>query len=92
METKEKVPSYDMYSKAGDRACHSLVKKLVAKIGGRTRVTKEQLDALIGEGIKKIAQKHGEVNDTEPEGIIQESINKALEGNGYSIRVSRWEW
>lgn len=81
-----------MFSKAGDRACHSLVKKVIKKVNGNTKVTKDSLDAIISEGLKKIAEKHGEVNDTEPESNIEYNVNKALKDNGYSIRVDRFDW
>ena len=92
METNEQVPSYEMFSKAGDRACHSLVKKVVKKINGRFKVSKGELDEIVAEGLKVIADKHGEVNDTEPEGHIANRINEALKDNGYGFELSRYDW
>lgn len=81
-----------MYTKAGDRACHSLVSKAVKRINGKLKVTKEELDELLSKGVDRIAVKHGEVNDTEPEGHIAERVNQALKNNGYGFELSRFDW
>lgn len=90
--TKEQTPSYEMFSKAGDRACHSLVKKLTKKINGKLKVTKDELDEVISKEVDKIAQKHGEVHDTEPVGNIAYQLNKVLKENGYGFELSRFDW
>lgn len=92
METKEQIPSYEMFSKAGDRACHSLVKRVTKKINGKLKVSKEELDEIITEGLKKIAEKHGEVFDTEPPYHISHELNKVLQKNGYGFELSRYDW
>lgn len=83
--------SYEMFTKSGDRACHSLVTKITKKINGKTRVSKEQIVTMVNEGIKKIAEKHAEVNDTEPEGWIVERVSNSLREVGYGFQITRWD-
>lgn len=85
------VDSYEMYTKAGDKSCQSLVAKIVKKINGNKRVTKDEILGMIREGMEKIAVKHGEVYDTEPEGWIVENVSKALKNVGYDFNLSRWD-
>lgn len=85
------APYYEMFSPAGDKACHSLVTKVVKKINGKTKVGKDEITSMVTEGVKKIALKHPEVNDTEPEWHVTERVNKALRENGYGFEVSRWD-
>lgn len=83
--------SYEMYSKSGDKACHSLVMKITKKINGKKRVSKEEILTMVNDGIKKIAEKHAEVNDTEPEGWIVERVSNALKEVGYGFVITRWD-
>lgn len=94
METnqKEQVPSYEMFTEAGNKACHSLVKKIVNRINGKTKITEGMVLDMVKEGMAKISEKHGEVYDTEPEYHIQERVNKALRQNGYAIKLDRYNF
>lgn len=85
--TKNPVREYEMFSKAGNSACESLVKKIEKKIAGRLRVTGEEILAMIESGMDKIAQKHGEVHDTEPRGEIAHHVSKALSKAGYAFFI-----
>lgn len=85
------IPSYEMFSKAGDKMCHTLVTKIENRIKSRYRVTKEEILQMISEGMKKIAEKHGEVNDTEPEYYICTRINNACKEVGYEFDINRFD-
>lgn len=90
METKE-IPSYEMFSKQGDKMCNSLVKKIEKKITSNRRYTKEEVIAMIVEGMKVISEKHGEVYDTEPEYHICNRVEKICQSVGYGFQISRFE-
>jgi polyhydroxyalkanoate synthesis regulator phasin len=83
---------FEMFSKAGNNACRSAVKKVVKKISGNKRITKEEITQYCSELIKGIANKHGEVNDTEPEWHIADLVNESLEQSGYQFKVSRYDF
>lgn len=83
---------FEMFSKKGNNACRSLVKKVFKKIEGKTRVTEESVTEIISEGCKKIFTTHPEVYDTEPGYHIQYLVNSKLEEIGYSFQVSRYEF
>lgn len=82
----EKV-NYEMFSKAGERACQSLVNKITKKIFGNTRVTEDIIEKMIDIGMDKISIKHSEVGDSEPRWHIRYEVNKALEENFYSFTI-----
>jgi hypothetical protein len=83
---------FEMFSKAGNNACRSLTTKLYKIIGGKYRITQEDLLGVIRESIKKIEDKYPEVYDTEPGYHIQELVNKKLQEVGYGFQVSRYEF
>ena len=89
--TKQSIPSYEMFTKSGDKMCHSLVVKIEKKVKGKYRVTKEEVIQMISEGMKKISEKHSEVNDTEPEYHICSRVNDACKEVGYDFDVSRFD-
>ncbi len=84
--------NFEMFSSAGNKACQSLVKKLYKKIEGKTRLTEEDVYKHIRDGIEKVADKHGEINDSEPGWHIQELVNKKLAEVGYGFKVSRYDF
>jgi hypothetical protein len=88
----EQYDSFEMFSKSGDRACKTLVKKVFKKIEGKYRITQDDITQMIVEGCKKIYQKHPEVHDTEPGWHIQELVNKKLQEIGYCFVVSRYDF
>jgi len=85
------IRNYQMFSKAGNKACESLVRKIEKKIFGTKRVTKEQIEEMIKKGFEKIGQTHSEIGDSEPESDICFFINKALKQAGYAIEIDRFE-
>ncbi len=89
--TKQSIPSYEMFTKSGDKMCHSLVVKIEKKEKRKYRVTKEEVIQMISEGMKKISEKHSEVNDTEPEYHICSRVNKICSEMGYGFDISRYD-
>ncbi len=83
---------FEMYSKAGNNACRSAVKKAVKKITGKKRITQEEITQYCSNLIEGIAKKHGEVNDTEPEWHIADLVSKSLSEVGYEFRVFRYDF
>jgi hypothetical protein len=91
-QSLEKYNSFEMFSKAGDKSCKSLVKKVFRRIGGKYRMTQDDVTVMITEECKKIQKKHPEVYDTEPGCHIQELVNKKLQEIGYCFEVSRYDF
>ena len=88
----EACTSFEMFSQAGNNACKRLTKRVLKRIGSKFRVTEDELSAMIGEGMKKIAHKYPEVYDTEPGGHIADFVNLKLDEIGYSFQVSRYNF
>lgn len=88
----EKYDYFEMFSKAGDKACKNLVKKIFKKIEGKYRITQDDITQMITVECKKVQQKHPEVYDTEPGWHIQELVNKKLQEIGYCFEVSRYDF
>ena len=74
---------FEMFSKAGDRACQTQLNKIVKFIEKGNRVTPDVIEKMYIDAMKKIAIKHGEVYDTEPGYHMRARIRKALETNCY---------
>ena len=92
-ETGGEIPDdYAMFSKGGNKAVLQLVKRIIKKIKGKTKVTQKGLNAEISAELKKISKKYPEVNDTEPEMGIQYTINPFLKSEGYNWGTDRYEW
>ena len=83
---------YEMYSRAGDRACHRLVTRALRRIASRKRLTGEEILQFLQAGVAQIGEKHPEVTDTEPAAHIAERVNAALREVGYSFQVSRYDF
>ena len=83
----EKGLGFEMFSKAGDKACANLVKKITKRICGNMKVTRDEIEEMIEVGMKKISEKHGEVYDSEPPYHIQCYVNNCLKSEGYSFRL-----
>jgi hypothetical protein len=75
--------NYEMYTPAGEKACDSLVKRIIKKIEGNKRVTANEIEDMVEKGMEKIAIKHPEVDDTEPRWYIRDYVDKAMVDNFY---------
>lgn len=84
---QKEIKDYEMFSAAGNQACQSVVNSITKKILGSKRVTEDDVLDLFNKGRIKIAEKHGEVYDTEPRYHIKQSINAALKQAGYSFNL-----
>lgn len=89
--TERKVVGFEMFSKAGNKACSSLVKKVCKKICGKAKVNAEQITDILKKGVEKISAKHEEVQDSEPPYHISFYVNKCLEEQGYSFEVDSYD-
>lgn len=76
-----------MFTKAGDKACDGLVRRAKRKILGKKRVTEDEMYRFAYAGMRKIAEKHPEVDDTEPRYHISRGINTCLKDAGYGFRI-----
>jgi hypothetical protein len=83
---------FEMFSKAGNNACRTVVKRTIKKINGTKRITQEEITEYCTNLIKKVAEKHSEVYDTEPGWHIAELINKSLTEVGYQFKLSRYDF
>lgn len=84
---ENKIKSYEMFTKSGDKACQSLVNKMEKKIKGTKRITEDEINRLLEEGVNKIRIKHGEVRDTEPTYHIRKQVEKFCEEVGYDYEI-----
>jgi hypothetical protein len=75
--------SFEMYTKAGNTACQSQLNKIVKFIQTGKGITPEVINIMYVDAMKKIAIKHREVYDTEPEWHLKDRIRKALQENYY---------
>ena len=73
--------SFEMYTKAGNSACQTQLNKIVRYIRNGKNVTPEVIQQMLDDSLKKIAVKHREVYDTEPEWHLKNRIRKALQEN-----------
>lgn len=85
---------YEMFSKAGNRACHSIAGAAIRKIAGKKRVTEQQILDLVSARIMKVykAGKHREILDSEPPRNIAFYINRALEIAGYGFEIDHYDF
>jgi len=84
---QKEIKDYEMFSAARNRACQSAVNSITKKILGSKRVTEDDILDLFNKGRMKIAEKHGEVYDTEPRWHMKNRINAALKQAGYSFNL-----
>lgn len=85
METQ--INCYEMFTKAGDKACQSLVNKAERKIKGAKRITEDEIYSLLSEGLERIRKKHREVGDSEPRYHIRKRVEKFCEEVGYEFDI-----
>lgn len=83
----ESYGSFEMYTKRGDNACKTGVKKIFKKIEGKQRLTELEIGQYFSNVIEDIAKKHKEVWDTEPYWHIRNFTNIALKEIGYNFTV-----
>ena len=83
---------FEMFTKAGNNACKSVVKKVTNKITGPKRITEDEITTYCKNLIKKVSEKHGEIYDTEPSYYIAQFINKSLDEVGYDFELSRYDF
>jgi hypothetical protein len=75
--------SFEMYTAAGNKACQTQLNKVVKFIEKGKGVTPEAINTMYEKAMEKIALKHLEVYDTEPEWHLKDRIKKALAKNFY---------
>lgn len=75
--------SFEMYTPAGNRACQTQLNKIVKFIQSGKGVTPEVIKTMYDNALQKVAIKHKEVYDTEPEWHLKIRIKKCLTTNFY---------
>jgi hypothetical protein len=76
-------PSYEMYTQEGDIAVHRMVTCIVTDIAAG-RIRRLELEGRIKLGCTWVAETgHLEVWDTEPQGDIEDAINRACLHQGW---------
>ncbi len=83
---------FEMFTKAGNNACRSVVQKAIKKITGPKRITQEEITQYCANLINKVEEKHPEIGDTEPGWHIADLINRSLAEVGYQFQVSRYDF
>ena len=95
-ETEKVVPSYrqrlekmcfEMFTKRGERACKTAVKKLFTKVEGKRKLDEKKMQDFFEKVMASVSVKHPEVWDTEPREHIKDLTNLALEMNGYNFEL-----
>ena len=87
-----KKRNFEMFSAVGNKKCQAITKRLIKKIFGSKRVTKEEVQELAGKLIAKAAvnSKTEEILDSEPPYHIKGYVNKALEIAGYGFEFDSY--
>lgn len=75
--------SFEMYTPAGNKACQAQLNKIVKFIQSGNGVTPEVIKTMYDNALQKVATKHKEVYDTEPEWHLRDRIRKCLTTNFY---------
>lgn len=84
---KTKIKSYQMFTTAGDKACQSLVNKMERKIKGKKRLTEEEINRALWDGVSKVEAKHPEISDSEPSYMIWKQVVQFCEEVGYDYEI-----
>ena len=82
---------FEMFSKAGNKACASAVKGIFKKLESKTRYSQEEVLEMVADGIENVGKTHGEVNDTEPEWHICRLVLRKCQEIGYNYEFSRFD-
>ncbi len=81
------LQTFEMYTKAGDKACRSIVRAAWKKIEGKKRGTGVELRDYVEARMNKVymAGKHKEIYDTEPRYHILYLVNKKAKEFNYDF-------
>ena len=85
--TQEYLDNYyfEMFSKAGEAACKSIVRAAWKKLASRTRITAAEMDLHLADQMKKKAVKYPEIWDTEPREKIRYLVSKKAREYDYDF-------
>ena len=83
--------SFEMFTKAGDKACASLVNKAIRKLNGKAKVTQSEIVVLLQKGMNKISLTHREVGDSEPPYHVARLVNKEISKCGYNWEIDCYD-
>ena len=87
----KKKRTFEMFSSHGEKACDKLVDEITGGIISGTLKGKAEIIQKIKHGKEKIAKKHKEIFDTEPESHIVDYVNHALKNIGLEYEINRFE-
>ena len=87
-----KARNFEMFTKAGNKKCQAITKRLIKKVFGKKRVSKEEIQDLAGKLIAKasVNEKTEEIRDSEPPYHIKGYVNRALEIAGYGFEFDSY--
>jgi hypothetical protein len=85
--TQEYLDKYyfEMFSKAGENACRSIVSAAWKKLAGSKRVTGQEMYDYLKARMDVVSAKHGEVWDTEPREKIYWLVAKKAKEYDYDF-------
>lgn len=88
-----KKRNFEMFTNAGNRKCQSITNRLIKKVFGKRRTSKEDIQDLAGKLIAKayLNEKTSEIMDSEPPYHIKQYVNKALSIAGYGFEFDRYD-
>ena len=82
-----KTLDFEMFTNAGNKKCTEVYEKLVTQINRSKFFTEEEFKKLYEKEINTIRTQFPEVDDTEPEYLMQTLINRELYKRGYSYVI-----
>lgn len=80
---------FQMFTKAGDKKCKAIARKLIKKVFSKKRITLDDIKEMAGKEIAKayMNKKTNEIMDSEPPYHIYYYVDKAVKIAGYD-----WDW
>jgi len=79
---------FEMFSKAGEAACRSVVRAAWKKLAGKKRVTGKEMAIFVETMMGEKSKKYPEIWDTEPRDKIRYLISKKAEEYEYDFKES----
>jgi hypothetical protein len=90
-DSKER--GFEMFTKTGNKKAQAITRRLIKKIFGKKKVTREEIIDLAGKLIAKayLNKKTSEILDSEPPYHISHYVRKALDIAGYNYEINSYD-